>query len=72
MRSTLSQQQVAFLLGCTDKLVQVTYASACRCIARSMFYGVRQIHLEDIGILLSVGEMHHNLIAVNLLQYTFI
>jgi hypothetical protein len=37
-----------------------------------MFYGVRQIHLEDIGILLSVGEMHHNLIAVNLLQYTFI
>ena len=28
MRSTLSQQQVALVLGCTDKLVQVADASA--------------------------------------------
>ena len=72
MRGTLSQQQVALVLGCTDKLVQVADASARAGIARSVFDGIRQVHLEDVGILLTVVQMHHNLIAVNLLQYTFI
>ena len=68
----MSQQQVAFLLWRTDKLMQVTDASTGRCIARSVFDGVWQIHLEDVGILLSVCEMYNNLMAVNLLQHTFI
>ena len=72
MRSTLSQQQVALVLGCADKLVQVADASARAGIARSVLNGIRQVHLEDVGILLTVVQMHHNLIAVNLLQYTFI
>ena len=72
LRSTLSQQQVAFLLWRTDKLVQVADASTGRCIARSVLYCIRQVHLEDVGILLSVSEMHYNLMTVNLLQYTFI
>ena len=72
MRSTLSQQQVAFLLWRTDKLVQVADASTGRCIARSVLNCIRQVHLEDVGILLSVCEMHNNLMAVNLLQHTFI
>ena len=52
--------------------MQVADASSRRGVSRSVFDGVRQVHLEDVGILLSIGQVNHDFIAVNLLQYTFI
>ena len=70
--NTLAQKKVAFVLWCTDKLVQVADASPRRGITRSVFDGIRQVRLKDVGVLLSIGQVNHDFIAVNLLQYTFI